>query len=298
MPSHQDLRLLTYFVQIVRAGSIRRAAEALRLSPAVVSEALSRLEAELGVTLLHRTTRSMRLTPVGEVVLHQAVEMVNAGDAALRLGRGVAEVPSGDLHMTLPGELSLAWFPPKLRAFERAHPDVRVSVAIDDNAIALEQSAFDMAIRALFAREAGPEAGTICHIPLACVCAPHLLGRRAALSKLLGGIGLIGASSSDVGDRTIWVADTRKGQKLWSQVRAPCRFHATEHVVGHRLALEGFGAALLMRPTVEADLKAGRLAEVSTRHDFGCVAVSALLRDKHPTAAARAMRDHLLLQSV
>lgn len=69
MASPKSLRLLSYFVHIARAGSISGPAARLRLSPAVVSESLPELEAEMGVTLAYRTTRSFTLTALGGAVL-------------------------------------------------------------------------------------------------------------------------------------------------------------------------------------------------------------------------------------
>lgn len=293
MLSHQDLRRLRYFVEVVRAGSIRGAADALRLSPAVVSEAIAQLETHLGATLLLRTTRTMRLTSTGEAVFQRAAEMTSAAQEALELGRGAAQDPSGQLRVTLPGELCLSWLPGRLKAFEAAFPKVDVAVAVADAAVDLEHSVFDIAIRAEFSREAAAQEGLVCHIPLECVCAPSLMRDDEPLDAMLERIGLIGQSKRELTRRSIWAANTVDGRRVWSEREAPCRFHATEHVVGYRLALEGFGAALLMRPTVEQDLAQRRLVRVSRRHAFGFAAVSIKRRDKHPTAAARALYEHL-----
>ncbi len=293
MLSHQDLRRLRYFVEVVRAGSIRRGAESLRLSPAVVSEALGQLEATLGVTLLQRTTRKMQLTSTGEIVFRRAADMASAAQEAIEAGRQASREPSGPLRITLSGELCLSWFPAKLRAFETAFPKVGVAVVVDDAPVALEHSAFDIAVRAAFSREAKAQADVIDHIPLECVCAPHLQTGEESLEHGLQRIGLIGLSGTEPIKRSIWAAIAANKQPIWSRVEAPCRFLASEHVVHHRLALEGFGAALLMRPTVDDDLARNRLVPVSARHVFGFAAVSVKLRDKHPTAAARALCQHL-----
>lgn len=293
MLSHQDLRRLRYFVEVVRAGSIRRGAESLRLSPAVVSEALGQLEATLGVTLLQRTTRKMQLTSTGDAVFRYAADMASAAQEALEAGRGASQEPSGPLNITLSGELCLSWLPAKLRAFETAFPKVSVAVVVDDAAVTLEHSVYDIAIRAGFSRDAKARADVIDHIPLECVCAPDLMNGGEPLDDGLQRIGLIGLSGAEPIKRSIWAATDVDGRCTWSRIEAPCRFLASEHVVHHRLALEGFGAALLMRPTVDDDLKQNRLVPVSRRHTFGFAAVSVKLRDKHPTAAARALNRHL-----
>lgn len=290
MPSHHDLRLLRYFVEVVRAGSIRKAADELRLSPTVVSEALAQLEDKLGVTLLKRTTRTMRLTSIGQEVFGRAADMASAGEQALELARKAAAKPAGPLSLTIPGELCLSWLPGPLKSFEAAFPEVEATVVVDDTAVALDQSDFDVAIRAEFSKSAQARSDVLRHIPLDCVCAPDWTPESAPLSQSLGRIGLIGRPGAPLGRQSVWAA--KAGDGAW--IDAPCRFHTTEHVVSHRLALEGFGAVLLMRPTVAEDLAENRLVSVSPAHSFGFVAVSAKFRDKHPTAAARALGRHLL----
>ena len=165
MTSPRDLRLLAYFVQVVRAGSIRGAANQLALSPAVISEALSELEAILGVTLLKRTTRTMALTDVGHEVLEHAAVVVAAADQAMLVGGRSTQKPKGRVRITLPIELSIAWLPPLLRAFEDKYPGVRVEVHADDAVVALPSSEFDLAIRANYTRSKKSGSDV-------CACAP------------------------------------------------------------------------------------------------------------------------------
>ena len=290
MAGYQDLRLLRYFVEVVRMGSIRGAAHSLSLSPAVISDALSQLESNLGVTLLHRSTRSMRLTEVGEEVFDRAADMVSAGTEALSLAQRSAGTPSGALRITLPGELALSWFPERLGRFKASYPEVAVTVSADDQPVDLAKSRYDIAIRAEFSKEPSkrPDAGFE-DIDLCCVCAPQILPAPGKIEDILRKVGLIGWPSSDRDEAKIMVARNSGARRVWSHVSVPCHFQTSEYVVRHRFALQGFGASLLMRPTVEEDLRAGRLVSVSEQHDFGVAAVSANLRDKHPTAAAKAM---------
>jgi len=291
--AHQDLRLLCYFVEVVRVGSVRGAAESLRITPAVVSEALSHLEKNLGVTLLQRTTRTMRLTQVGERVFEKAATMTSAADEALRLAQNAAEQPKGDLYLTLPGELSMSWLPRKLRQFQNEHPSVRVHLVVDDNPVALEQSPFDLAIRANFVREPDEAPDVVCNVPLECVCTPDHLRQGATIEETLNAVGLIGRPASETAKCTVPFAKTMDGKTNWTEVAVPCRFQSSEHVVMHRLALEGFGGAVLMRTTVEDDLSQRRLVKVSDDCVFGYAAVKIIVRDRYPTAAARAMHAHL-----
>ncbi len=297
MATPRDLRLLAYFVQIVRAGSIRGAAAQLSLSPAVLSEALANLEELVGVTLLQRTTRSMALTDTGSAVFEQAAAAVAAADQAMILGDRGDVRPTGTVRITLPVELSISWFPGLLRSFEAGHSDLRVEVNADDEMISLQASVFDIAIRTEFdsTGEAGDDA--CLRAPLELVCAPTFgEALEGSLEARLARLGMIGSSSVAQGRRRIMayprVSKRQRGRGI--EVRAPSRFSVNSQVVAHRLAQEGFGAALLIGLTVAGDLATGRLIRVDEGYDYGFVVGRILMRDRYPTPAARALRDHLL----
>jgi DNA-binding transcriptional LysR family regulator len=123
-----ELRQLVYFEAVVRHGGFTRAAEQLRVAQPAVSAQLRKLESELGVTLLARTTRRVRLTRAGEVVLARARAALDELDAlpddldrlAGQLG---GRVRIGAIQATGPFGLAAA-----LAEFHRRHPDVRLSL--------------------------------------------------------------------------------------------------------------------------------------------------------------------------
>lgn len=295
MAAHRDLRLLAYFVEIVRAGSIRGAASKLSLSPTVLSDALSDLEAMVGVTLITRTTRSMSITDAGKRVLERAAIMTSAADEALTVGSEIAHTPKGRVRVTVPAELCLAWLPNLLRSFERSHPDVQVHVRAEDNPIDLASSNFDVAVRATFSETPDTTEESAASIPLAFVCVPDFESlTRLSLKQSVQTIGFVGSPDQGREHRSIF-AMPRRRRASSSNVRvdAPCRFAVDNHVLAHRLALDGFGAALLMHLTVDDDLATGRLIPVSSKHHFGFAVVRILARDRFPNAATGALMHHL-----
>lgn len=292
MAKPRDLRLLLYFVEIARAGSIRSAAGKLGLSPAVVSEALSELEAIVGVTLIRRTTRSMALTKDGDDMLAHAAEVVSAADKAMAVARPRAEVVRGTVRITLPTEVAVGWFPPLLRAFEAEFPGVRVEVDAEDAMVSLASSAADLAIRTRFT--AKPKAGrTICAcLPLELVCAPQLcLEGNEELEDLVNRVSVIGAGTQRRGGRTLEVRHTASGTSR--TVKAPVRFAVNNQLVAHRLALEGFGCALLFRDGVDADLAARRLVPAAPDYSFGYVTCQPIARDRYPSRQTQAFLSYL-----
>ena len=236
MPKPRDLRLLLYFVEIARAGSIRAAAGKLGLSPAVVSEALSELEALVGVTLIRRTTRSMALTRDGEEMLEHAALVVSAGDQAMAVAKPSSSAVRGPVRITLPTEVAVGWFPPVLRAFEAQYPDVRVEVDAEDAIVALASSDLDLAVRTRFTLQPAGGKDLCTCLPLELVCVPQLAGASdEPLEAKLNRIGIIGVGARPRGGRTLEVQDEAGGTS--QRLKAPVRFVVNNQLVAHRFAL-------------------------------------------------------------
>ena len=79
-----ELRQIAIFAKTIEHGSFRATAQALRLSPSVVSHHVAQLEQRLGTALLYRTTRKLSLTPDGERLLHAAQAMIEAAEAGIQ----------------------------------------------------------------------------------------------------------------------------------------------------------------------------------------------------------------------
>lgn len=136
------------FIQVAEAGAFNEAARRLDLSPSATSKAVSRLEEDLGVKLLHRTTRSVSLTPEGERYLEGAKRIV--ADMA-SLGAEVSDTladPSGRLTVSAPAAIGRLWLVGALADFRRAWPRIEVELSLDDRAIDLAGEAVDVVIRA------------------------------------------------------------------------------------------------------------------------------------------------------
>ena len=134
-------------VTVADTGSFRAAARTLGVTPSAVSKAIARLESELGVRLIHRTSRVMKLTAEGEEVVagfREALERVRSTrDAALDAQR----VPKGRLRVTWP--LSLAGFfaDRVVPRMVTQCPDVEVNALITDRVVDLAAENVDLAIR-------------------------------------------------------------------------------------------------------------------------------------------------------
>jgi len=123
-----ELRQLRAFVHVTHAGTFTRAAEELHVAQSAVSQAVGRLEAELGFELLRRTSRGVELTEAGAMVFERAREIVAGADAIasdLAALRGLLEGTVALGTMLPPGPVDL---PGLLAAFHAGHPGVAVHV--------------------------------------------------------------------------------------------------------------------------------------------------------------------------
>ena len=135
------------FRRIVSTGSLSAAARELHLSPGMVSKRLSRLEARLGSPLIHRTTRKLATTEVGQAFYEDVVGIVGQIVSAEARVAGLAEKPSGSLRIAAPNSFGRLHIAPHLGAFLEEYPDITVELLLDDRFIDLMDQKVDVAIR-------------------------------------------------------------------------------------------------------------------------------------------------------
>jgi len=123
-----ELRHLRYFVAIAEERSITRAAERLWIAQPGLSTQVRRLEAELGIQLLHRHTRGVELTGAGEVFLERARATLAAAEEARSTGRELEAGLVGSLRLGIATELPARFVPSLLAGFGRDRPDVELTV--------------------------------------------------------------------------------------------------------------------------------------------------------------------------
>lgn len=130
--NHLNLNHLYAFVAVAEHNSFTAAAEALGLSKSLLSEQLRRLEADLGIQLLTRTTRRMTLTDRGELLFGVAQRMLGELDGALSDVRDLQGEPSGRLRITAPQDFVKWHISSVSAAFIRQFPKVQVEMLADD----------------------------------------------------------------------------------------------------------------------------------------------------------------------
>ncbi|MDE1147740.1 MAG: LysR family transcriptional regulator [Azospirillaceae bacterium] len=142
-----DLSDLNAFVVVARAGGFREGARASGMSPSALSEAMRRLEAQLGVRLLNRTTRSVVPTEAGERLLERLGPALTEVEAALDGMDGFRGRPAGSLRLNVPVSAARLVLPRIVPPFLAAYPDIRLEVMAEEGFVDVLAAGCDAGIR-------------------------------------------------------------------------------------------------------------------------------------------------------
>src|ERR1700677_324391 len=121
-----ELRYLKYFVTVAERQSFTRAAEELRVAQPAISQQIKSLEEELGVSLLHRTKRSVKLTAAGNAFLSEAKEILAHAELSKQIARRAARGETGSLAIGCVGAGASAFLPELIQSYRKRFPAVRV----------------------------------------------------------------------------------------------------------------------------------------------------------------------------
>jgi DNA-binding transcriptional LysR family regulator len=135
------------FVSVAKLGSFSEAARRLQLSPSVVTRAIAQLEDELGLTLLLRTTRSLRLTERGELYLESCRRILEDVEGAERQVRGEDAAPRGTLKVAAPIVFGRLHVLPIVNSVLRDYREVVVELTLSDRNVHLVEEGVDVAVR-------------------------------------------------------------------------------------------------------------------------------------------------------
>jgi DNA-binding transcriptional LysR family regulator len=135
------------FVAVAKGCGFREAARASGASASTLSEAVRRLETQVGVRLLNRSTRSVTLTEAGARMLDRLLPALGEVEAALDLANGFRSTPRGTLRLNVPSACARLFLPALIETFMLAHPDIRVELTVEDSFVDVLAAGCDAGIR-------------------------------------------------------------------------------------------------------------------------------------------------------
>jgi DNA-binding transcriptional LysR family regulator len=285
-----NLNRLGVFVALVRAGSFTAAAEHLGLTKAMVSQHLARLERELGVTLLVRSTRRMALTEAGAAFHEDCVRILADAAAAVARVGAEREEPRGTLRLTAPVNFGTSVVAPALASFLRRHPRLRADLVLDDQLKDLIAGRFDLAIRGGPLRNSSLHALHLASFSQVLVAAPCYLDARGTPRRPDELAAHDAVVLTALRSPLRWTFTGRNGTRHRVTLRPVAQADGAAAV--HAMALAGGGLAILPDFMVEADLRDGRLCRLLTSCRLPEGRFHAVYAGS-PPAKVRAFVDHL-----
>lgn len=142
-----DLNSLIIFAEVIQANSFSEAARRLKMPTSTVSRRIAQLEAQLGVRLIERSTRSLRLTDVGSEVLEHAQHTSELSETIDNIASNHLSKVSGTLRLSAPPSISDSLLAPLVGAFQASYPDVRVQIFITERIVDQIAEGVDLAFR-------------------------------------------------------------------------------------------------------------------------------------------------------
>lgn len=251
---------LATFSAIVSAGSISKAAARLGCGKSVVSRQLAKLEADLGARLIQRTTRRLTLTEVGEAVLLEAQQIDRSLANVEQISGQFQQEVRGRLRVACPRPLGQRYLVPLLTTFTQQHPQVEITLVVEDRLTDLVAEQIDVAIRVAHMEDSTLVARKLAPNPRVLVAAPAYLA-RAGTPKTPADLAqhncLLYISGTAVRDE--WTF--RKGTAT-TPIRASGNIKMNDGMALAASACAGAGITVLDRVMVEPELASGVLVEL------------------------------------
>lgn len=257
-PRHAEV-----FVRVVDEGGFTAAARALDVPKSAVSAAVSKLEAELGVRLLHRTSRTMTLTEEGSAFYRQARPALFAlaeAEASVKEARGALR---GTVRITATLEVATRILEPHLARFLLLHPGVSIETVLTSRVVDLAVEGIDLAVRAGGVGDESLVARPLRAEDAGLFASPSYLDRRGRPRRLAD------LQSHDclvlrpVGGRATWRLNGTRGLE---SVEVKARLGADQLGLLVRAAASGVGVGLFPFFVCEAEVARGELVRVLPNH--------------------------------
>lgn len=282
-----DIEALRTFVEVADAGGVSPAARRLGVSKSIVSRRLGRLEAELGVQLLARTTRGAALTEAGSTFRDHAARACAEIDAARE-----TILPEGDLRgrlrVAVPVSFGPTHFAPVFADMARRHPQLHIHTAYSDRFVDLVGEGFDCAIRV----------GYLPDSSLVARCVGPIYGKLVASPDYLRAHG-----SPETPEDLLAHPALMQGTETWQfmdgdeivTVHPQGRFKADNGIALVAAAVAGLGIAWLPDGLTREHLASGALVPVMTRYPPPSAGIYVIRPPgQHPSRKVRVLTELLI----
>jgi DNA-binding transcriptional LysR family regulator len=292
-----DLNDVFYFAKIVEHGSLSAAATMLGVAKSVLSQHLAKLEAELGVRLIHRSTRGLRVTEVGQRYYQCCRAVLAELENASRVIDNARTVPRGRVRVSCPINLSHAVGARAIAGFMAKHPDIEVTLDISNRDVDVLAGGYDLVLRVGSHMKSSnliaPSLSAPRHWLLA---SPALIARcgepqRPDDLKEFPSVG--GAFPVEHGARHLWHLTGPKGQKRTIAYRP--RLVSEDLLALKEAALVGCGVADLPPSSCTQEIADGQLVHLLPKWQLPPLSICAMYPSHQGLPlTVRMLADHLM----
>lgn len=258
-----EIDQLRTFITVAESGGFAAAARRLGVSAPAVTRAVAALEQHLGARLLHRTTRHVRLTDIGERFVQDARRILGELDEAEASARGAHSEPQGELAVTASVIFGRMHVAPLLFDFLTRYPRVTTRALFVDRVVNLMEEGFDVAVRIAHLPDSSFTAVPVGWVRRVLVASPAYLeanGTPAHPAELKSHRAILFAQGGATPKAWIFSAPGEPGLREAAAPRAPLVVNAGE--VAIEAAIAGHGLARALSYQVRAHIAAGRLVRV------------------------------------
>jgi DNA-binding transcriptional LysR family regulator len=286
-----NLNRLAVFVALVRAGSFTAAADVLGMTKAMVSQHIARLESELGVTLLSRSTRRMTLTEAGSTFHAACVRILAEAEAAITQVGQSQEKPSGTLRLTATTDYGQAVVAPALADFLRTHPDMQADLVLTDHMSDLIAERFDVAIRMGWLRDSNLRSTRLSSFRQLMVASPDYLARRGEPRVITDLASHDWVALALLATPLRWTFTAPDGSRRTVRMRQVVQ--ANNVIAAYALVRHGAGVSVLPDYLVTDDIREGRLTVLMAQYSLPLCGIYAVYPGRQPPAKVRAFIEHM-----
>ncbi|MCT6592571.1 LysR family transcriptional regulator [Pantoea dispersa] len=252
-------------IAVMETGSFAAAAQRLKVSPGQASKMITRLEHDLNVNLIRRSTRSLTLTEVGQAYYEQITQLIASYDALNDSVRNSSSTPSGTLRISAPVTFGTFQLPELLMKFSKRYPDIELDVRFSDRLVNLIDEGFDLSLRIGQLEDSSLIARKLCDIRIVLVASPAYVdakGMPEQCEKLSMHDCVV---DTNFREPYIWPF-VRKDRKIVIQsVKGKMNFSNAE--VCLKACIAGFGISRLPLFVVSDAIKTGKLITILSDYE-------------------------------
>ncbi len=277
------------FVKVVESGSFAAAARRLGTGSGQASKLLARLEADLGVKLLHRTTRALTLTDAGRAYAQGLGALLDAFDELDTEVRNAARDPRGRLRLTAPVEYGALRIAPLLARFALENPGITLETQFSDRLASLIDEGFDAAIRVGEPRDTSLTGRRLGEAGMIVVASPAYLSVRG-----------MPLTPEDLTGHECLLDTNFRDPKVWTfgndrRVTVAGRVTFSSAAACLAAAEAGLGIACLPDFVADASLAAGRVVRVLEGQEMPVLPIHVLFPGgRHQPARLRLLIEFLV----